>query len=781
MITLALGIGVNTALFTLFDARWNLPQRLEEPETLAYLWYRSPGTHRSIMRTSDFRDLLEQSNSFAQMAAFNRNYRTLTGQGEPERVRVLATTANLWPMLGFKAQIGRVQEEREDLPADSGVVMLSEKFWQRKFEGNPEILGDSVLLDGKSHTIIGIMPPEVDLEDIWHRVDLFATFPTGTAGSGQRDNGQSIVLARLAPGVGFEQAQSELSGISERLADAYPETNKDIQIWIQPLVQSFRSFEDLMLMSIFLAAVAAVLLIACVNIANMQLAKAGSRVREFAVTMAMGAKRARLVRQLLTESLLLALGGGLLGLLVGIWMLDLFVVSVDFIPLLDQEIGLRPSVLLYTSLISFCAALVFGLAPVFIASRISAVDTLKTGSQAAAFGPSHSRLRNALVIGQLAIGLPMIICCGLAVRHVQTLKSSEVLGINPDNLITLRVELPTYRYSEDVERAVFYEQMFDKIAALPGIESAGAMSSLPIGSVQRLSGSITIEGRQEKEEHFSGYHVVTPRLFEAMGVRLMGGRFFTERDHAAGPPVAILNQKAATRYWPDGGAVGRQLLLDGPDYESNWVSIVGVVADFGCTVFGEPFPPALYIPHGQNPSPGMDLIVKAQGDPQIAMESMRRTIRGMDAGIPVYSIRTINDRVHTWLRDDRWLSYFLGGLALLVLCLACIGLFGIMSYAVSQRTNELGIRIALGADREEILRLVMKGCLELSGKGILFGTLLSIPIGIWMAANLYGVDGLDPLTYGGVIVLLLAVALASGYLPARRATRVDPLLALRYE
>ncbi len=784
LITLALGIGVNTALYSLFDAWWRLPNRLEEPETLAYLWYRSPGHQRNVMRSSDYLDLLEQSNSFAQMAAFTRGDRVLAGRGEPERVRVVAASANLWSMLGFSAQIGRVHNEGEELPADSGVVMLTEKFWQRKFDGDPNILGKSVILDDKSHTIIGIMPPEIDLREsglMWHGVDLFAPLSIRTADTGRRDRSYGRVLAKLKPGVSFEQAQSELSGISARLAEAYPETNKESQIWIQPLMQSFRSFEDLMLMSIFLAAVAMVLLIACVNIANMQLAKASSRAREFAVKMAMGAKQGRLVRQLLTESLLLAVGGGLLGLLVGLWMLDLFVASVDFIPFLEHEMGLRPSVLIYTSVISLSAALVFGLAPVFIASKISPVDTLKMGTQAGAAGPSHSRLRNGLVIGQLAIGLPMIICCGLAVRHVQTLKSADVLGINPENLLTLRVELSIYHYAEEAERRAFYEQMFEKMVSLPGIESAGAVSSLPIGSVQNLGGSITIEGRHEKEEYFSGYHVVTPGFFEAMGVRLLSGRVFTQRDHAAGPPVAILNQKAAMRYWPDGDAVGRQIMLDGPDYKASWVSIVGVVADFGCTVWGEPFPPALYIPHGQNPKPDMDLIVRAQGDPKVAMESMRETIHGMDAGIPAYSIRTINDMVHTWLRDDRWLSYFLGGLALLVLCLACIGLFGIMSYAVSQRTNELGIRIALGAERGEILKLVIKGCLELSGKGILIGLLLSIPIGILMASNLYGVGGLDPLTYGGVILLLLAVAFAAGYLPARKATRIDPMLALRYE
>jgi putative ABC transport system permease protein len=296
-----------------------------------------------------------------------------------------------------------------------------------------------------------------------------------------------------------------------------------------------------------------------------------------------------------------------------------------------------------------------------------------------------------------------------------------------------------------------------------------------------LSGEITIEGRLEKEEDFYGYHVVSPGLFRAMGVRLLSGRAFTERDNAAGPPVAILNQKAALRYWPEGNAVGRQLKLGGRSLEAKWLTIVGVVADFGCTVFGEPFPPALYVPYGQSPSAGMDLVARIQADPTAAIESLRETIHGMDSGMPLYNIRTIHEIVHIWLRDDRWLSYFLGGLAALVLCLACIGLYGIMSYAVVLRTNEFGIRMAIGADPRDVLRLVIKGSLRLSGLGILIGLLLSVPIGILMASYLYGVSGLDPLTYVGVILLLLAVSLAAGYLPARRATRIDPMLALRYE
>jgi putative ABC transport system permease protein len=781
LVTLALGIGVNTALFSLYNAETRMPFRLAEPDTLGFLWYRSPRYERGFIRTSDYLECREQTDSFAEMAPFLRGNRIFSGKGEPERVRVATTSASFWSIVGMGAQIGRVHTEAEDLPANAGVVMLTEKFWQRKYLGDPDVLGQTILLNDKPHTIIGIMPPEIDLEQLWYRVDMFAPFSVRTAGRDREEQGYCNVLVRLKPGRSFDQAQSELTGISARLEQAYPDTNEEIEIWAQPLREKFLSIEDRLLFYTFLIAVGAVLLIACVNIANMQLAKASSRAREFAVRMALGAKRGRLIRQLLTESLLLAAAGGLLGLLVGRWVVDLAVASAEFMPYLSNELGLNAAVLAYTAVISLCAALIFGLAPVFITSRISPSDTLKSSTQAASSAPSHSRLRNALVIGQLALGLPMIICCGLAVRHVQTLKSADILGIEPENLLTLRVELPRYHYTDGAKIAAFYRQLFQKIEGLPGIESAGAMSYLPIGSVQRLRGAITIEGRQEKEEDFYGYHVVAPGLFKAMGVRLLSGRFFTERDNAAGPPAAILNQKAAQRYWPDGGAVGRQIKLDSPAYEEKWATVVGVVADFGCTVFGEPFPPALYIPHGQSPSAGMDLAVRTEGDPGAVVESLRQTIHGMDAGIPVYNVSSVDEMVHTWLRDDRWLSYLLGGLSILVIGLACIGLYGIMSYSVIQRTNELGIRMAIGAEGGDILRLVIKGSLRLALKGILIGLLLSIPIGLGMASFLYGVGGLDPLTYLGVIILLFAVALASGYLPARNATKIDPMLALRYE
>ena len=697
--TLALGIGVNTALFSLFEAWHRLPDRLEEPDTLGFLWTRSPRHGRGLLRIGDFLACRDEARSFVQTGVFASRDRIVSGAGEPERVSAVAVSAGLWRMLGFEARAGRLPSEEEDSPARSGVVVLADTFWKRKFDNDPDVLGKTVLLDDTSHTIIGILPPEVEMEEIFHDADIFVPFPVDMlAAEGEgRDRGSAIV--RLRPGVTFEQADAELRLISARLAERHRETNGEIEIWIQPLREKFLSPDDRLLMLVFLAAVAAVLVIACVNIANMLLAKASIRVREFSVRLALGAWRGRLVRQLLAESLLLACGGGLAGILAARWALAVFVGSAEFVPFLRGELDLNLAVLGYAFLVTLAAALVFGMAPMCFTSGISPMETLKSGGHAASAGPSQHRLRNALIIGQLAMGLPLVICSGLALRHVQTLRSADSIGFDPERLLSFSIELPRTRYGGEAQRARFYREMIERLEETPGVESAGVISTLPVGTASRLPGSITIDGHPEPEAGFGGYHVVSAGAFRTLGVRLTGGRLFTEQDRSAGAPVAIVNRRAATRYWPDGDAVGRRARLEGPAYEERWVTIVGVVADFGCDVFGEPFPPALYVPLGQNPPASIDVVVRTHDDPAQALKSVRTIVHGMDPGIPIGNLGAAQELVHRWLRDDRWLAYFLGGLAVLVLGLASIGLFGIMSYAVVQRTGEFAVRRALGAER----------------------------------------------------------------------------------
>ena len=780
LVTLALGIGVNTALFSLFEAWHRLPDRLEEPDTLAFLWYRSPRAERGLLRIRDYLACRDQAESFAQTGVFTWRDHVLSGAGEPERVSAVKASAALWRMLGFTARAGRLQSEAEDAPARSGVVILTDTFWKRKFNGDPDVLGKTVLLDDQSHTVIGIMPPQVELEEIW-TADLFVPFPVDAAAADQENQEHGGVIVRIKPGLTFERAQAELRVIASRLARDHPETNKELEIWIQPLKEKFLSADDRLLMLVFLGAVAAVLIIACVNVANMLLATSSRRAGEFSVRMALGAWRGRLVRQLLSESLLLACGGAVVAVLAARWALGLFAGTIEFMPFLQGELDLNLAVLGYACLATLAAALVFGTAPILLASGISPMETLKAGGPSASANPRQHRMRSALVIGQLAIGLPLIICSGLALRHVQTLKSANSIGFDYEHLLSFSIELPRYRHASEEQRANVYREMLETIEAAPGVESAGAISTLPIGNASKLPGAITIEGRAEPEKDFSGYQVASAGLFGTLGVRLAGGRLFTEQDRTGGAPVAIVNRRAALRYWPDGDAVGKRVKLGGPAYAGRWVTVVGVVTDFGCDVFGEPFPPALYVPLGQNPPARLDVIARMRDDPAASMEAVRKIVHGLDPGIPVNDLSTAGDLVHRWLRDDRWLAYFFGGLAALVLGLASIGLFGIVSYTVAQRTGEIGVRLALGAEPRDVLRLVVRHCLGLTAIGTVIGVLLSIPIGMVMAANLRGVTGMDPLTYGGVILLLLAVSLAAGILPARRAMRIDPVVALRYE
>jgi putative ABC transport system permease protein len=588
--------------------------------------------------------------------------------------------------------------------------------------------------------------------------------------------------------VTIEQARSEMSVITARLAEAYPDPHTKVGVQIRPLMDTFVSPEDQLLGKALLAAVGLVLLIACANLANLQLAKATARGREFAVRTALGAGRSRIVRQLLTENMLLAALGGALGLLTGRWAVDAFLASQEYMPLQRYEVGLNWRVLSFTLIASGLAALVFGLAPALTATKFSVNEALKEGQAAASAGRERNRLRDTLVVGQLAIALPLLICCGLTLRHVSALKTID-FGYNTERLLTLKVDLPEHRYTTDAQQKAFYRDAIETIQSIPGVESAGATATLPVYSRTVLGAPITIEGRtaavsRTAREDVHGYLPVTPGFLETLEAPLIGGRFFTEHDHTDGQPVAIVNERMAKRYWPDEDPIGKRLTLDKNLSEATWITIVGEVADIGFSLRGSlPGPPAptLYVPHQQRPFPRMYIAARTTGDPMEAVSALRSAIHHIDAGIPAYDFLTIQDIMHALCRDDRLAAGFFGGLVILALSLASIGLYGVMSYAVQQRTHEIGVRVALGAGRQEIMRLVLTRCLKLAAIGIAVGLALSVPVGLAIESELYGVSGIDPVAYAGVSIVLLAVAAQAGYVPARRATKVDPLVALRYE
>ncbi len=785
LITLALGIGVNTALFSFVNAMRMIPQRFAEPESLVFLWEPREGQDypaRSISAL-DYLDWREQATAFTDLALCNERPRFLTDEGEPERVRVMQATGNLLPMLGITTQIGRLHTVEEDSVGAEGVVVLSDRFWQRRLGGRADVVGRNIWLNDKAHTIIGVLESKADFEQFSYvKIDLLAPLRVDPT-THQRGQRWFRSIARLKPGTTVEQAQTEMNAIAARLASAYPDTNADVNVWVQPLEERYFSPSDRLASYALLGAVGCVLLIACMNLANLLLAKATSRGREFAVRAALGAGRARIIRQLLTESLLLALLGGALGLLAGVWAVDFFVASQpDYLPFQQEELGLHTAILFYTLILSVLAALIFGLAPALTASRLSLSETLKEGGAAVSAGVSRNRLRSGLVVGQLAISLPLIICAGLVIRHIIALKSVDV-GFNTERLLVMQIDLPAYRYGTDTSRTSFFRDAVATSNATAGVSSAAAVNFVPLGG-SRASVDLRIEGREvvdDAHQDFAGLQIVTPGYFQTMGIPILRGRALSDLDHAEAQRVVVVNKRMAEHYWPDEDAVGKRFKLGEGAPEERWITVVGVVGDTGHSGLYQPPRPEIFFPHQQRPSANMVIVARTLGDPKGVVPALRSAITDMDAGLPVYGVRTMAEILHRWLRDDRSAVAFLSGLAVLALSLASVGLYGVMSYSVAQRTHEIGVRVALGAGSRAILRLVIRRCLTLAGVGVGIGLALSAGVGVILESQLYGVSGIDPVTFIGVAMLLLVVALLAGYLPALRATKIDPMVALRYE
>ena len=786
LVTLALGIGANTGMFSLVNAIEGVSNRFEDPEQLVLLYRTTERYRRAPVCPIDYLDWREQTKSFSDIGLHQGASFTLTGQGEPEQIDAVQTTANLLPMLGLNAKLGRLHTEEEDAPTGERVVLLTYKLWQNKFAADPDVLGRVLTLDDQPYTVIGVLPPEFELDNMWFGVELLTPLridPHQKRG----EFGRCWAVGRLDPGVSIEQAQTEMDHIASRLAEAHPASNEKTGVLLQPLRDAMVSPESRMGNRVLLASVGLVLLITCANLANLLLAKAASRNKEFAVRTALGAGRARIVRQLLTESLLLAALGGLFGLLLGSWMIDLFIASMEFLPIQRAEVALNWRILIYTAVVSGIAALTFGLTPALTATRVSVNHTLKEGYFGVSSGHSRNRLRNALIVGQLAIAMPLLICCGLTVRHLIAYRTVE-FGYKTDPLLTLRTVLPSRRYAAEAQQAAFYRDVLEKIEALPGIERAGATLRLPVLSSTALGARITIEDLGEEsgaeEADVRGYVPVTPGFFETLQAPLISGRFFTTYDRDGSLPVAIINRRMAERYWPEQDPIGRRVKLATDSSEGKWVTVVGIVADVGRSVRGSnPAPPVstLYVPLQQWPYSDLYIIVQTIADPKNAITSVRNAIHELDAGVPVEKIRTVQDVMHDFCRDDRLAAGFLLGLAALALGLAGLGLYGVTSFNVLQQTHEIGIRVALGADRRQIIRMVLRRCLRLTVIGIVVGLVLAVPTGLAIQSQLYRVKGIDPLAYLGVSLVLLAVTALAGYLPARRATKVDPITALRCE
>ena len=787
VITLALSIGANTAIFSVVNAVLLRPLPFPQSDDLIMVTMANPrlGEDHIPLSVADFLDWRSQNQAFEDLAAFTDNWFSLTGDAEPERLRGAWVTAGFFSTLKAQPLVGRTFVAGEDAPGGAPLVILSQRLWQRHFGSNPQVIGQAITLNGRSRTVVGVMPtgfsfPPDDETSLPGEVDLWALH---TLTPPERRGPYYLYgIGRLKSGVQLQQAQSELNSIGLRMRQDNPLTNAETTL-------AARSLKEVMvgdvrrMLFVLLGGVAFVLLIASVNVANLSLSRATARGSEMAIRSALGAGHGRIIRQLLTESMLLAVVGAALGLLLAWYGIDvLLAIGSDNLPRL-QEVKIDTRVLGFTTLISLLSGLLFGLVPGWRASRASVNQTLKEGRQLGAEGKGWLRLRNILVVAEVALSLVLLAGAGLMLNSFLRLQRVSP-GFAPQNILTTQIGLPSARYPEDHQVNSFFQQLTDQISNLPGVTAAGIGMSLP-PNLLSITDTFTIEGAPVtpgKSEPDAPLVFVSSGYFKALGVPVLQGRNFTENDRAEAPPVTIINETFAKRYFPNQNPIGRRLKIGGPERPTNqWMEIVGVVGDVhygGLNVEPEP---AYYENYLQTAWSETYLIVRSNSDPRQLAGAIRNAVWSLDKDLPVANIRTMEELLSESVARPRFRTFAFLILGSLALVLAVTGIYGVMSYMVTQRTREIGIRVALGAQRGNVLGLVIRQGMSLAVIGVVIGLGAALMLVRLMTSLLFGVSATDPATFAAITFLLLAVALVACWLPARRATKVDPLVALRYE
>jgi len=781
-LALALGLGANTAIFSVVKAVLLNP--LPYPDSGRLVWVResNPGGDIPDEPASEpnFNDWRTQSRSFEGLAAFANTALTMTGEGEPERVPGVAASANFFQVLGVAPALGRGFMPEEEAAGKNRVVVISDGLWRRSFGASPKALGQTLTLNGNPYTVVGVAPPDFKNPVRGQRPpEMWVPLAFNFDQSRRRSDYLSVV-GRLKEGAAVEQASADLSGIAARLAQEYPATNAGWGVTVVPLHE--RVVGDVRpALWILMGVVGFLLLIACANVANLLLARAAVRRQEIAVRSALGARRGRLVRQLLTESLLLSFAGGGLGLLLAAWGVELLVaLSPGNIPRLD-EAGLDARVLLFTFAVAVVTGGLFGLLPALSASKTDLAESLKEGgSRGSTAGQGARRLRNSLVVSEIAIAVVLLAGAGLMVRSFQSIQAVDP-GFRPERVLTFDLSLPAARYKEDAQLTGFYDQLGARAAALPGVERAAVTSALPLSGGDILS--FVIEGRPElppEKVQDAEYSTVSPEYFDVMGIRLVSGEKFTERDRAGAPAVTLISETMARKYWPGEDPVGKRINLGDPA-RSPWRTVVGVVKDIRREALDKEPYPQMYSPIAQFPRRGLSVVARASGDPLGLVPAVRRELAGLDKDLPLSNVRTMEQVLAESVARRRFQMLLIAAFAGIGLLLAAVGIYGVISYSVAQRRHEIGVRMALGARAPDILRLVVGQGLGLALAGVGVGLLAAFALTRVMSSLLYGVSATDPVTFACVSLALLGVALLACLIPARRATKVDPMVALRYE
>jgi putative ABC transport system permease protein len=785
VLTLALGIGANSAIFSIVNAVLLRPLPYQDPEKLVLLSEQLPTFPRLSVTYLNYKDIRDQSHSYEAMGAVRNTFSNMTGVAEPERLPAQMVTANLFSILGVKPEVGRTFSADEDKAGASGVVMISHALWQRRFSGARDVVGQAITLDNRSYSVIGVMPDRFEI--LQQGADVIFPFePWASNLPNDRAWHPGILpIARLKEGVTLDQARAEMAVITKRLADQYPESNSTVVALVNSmqaqLVENVRTA-----LLVLMGAVGFVLIIACANVASLLLARATTRQREMAVRTAIGASRSRIIRQLLTESVLLALAGGLVGLALA-WMAMPPLIKLAGSSLPSTNVSIDFSVLGFTLLMAVIGGMLFGLAPARHAWRVDLRDALSETSRGST-GRGVLHARSLLVVAEIALAMLLLAGAGLLLRSFDRL-SNVAPGFTTDHILIGDLLLSPVAYKDSAVRMNFFDRVLEQTAALPGVRSAGAASFLPV-SGRGSALHFNIQGRppaSPRDFTIANYRTVSPGYFKTLEIPLISGRFIDERDREDAPDVCVINASMAKTYFPNQSPLGQHLQVGAtPDKDIPWMEIVGIVGDVKQALASEA-PTEIYFPTRQGnkipvlPVFGLSVVVRTAGDPMAMANALRGVVRSIDANQPIVKMRTMDQNISDSIAQPRFRTVLLAIFAGLALSLAAVGIFSVMAYSVTQRTRELGVRMALGASRGRVLQLVLGHGMRLTLLGVVLGGVGTFAVSRYIQSLLFNVSPHDPATLPAVAAGLVVVSMIACYLPARRATQVDPMVALRQD